>query len=64
MVFYNKYQKLISLTECRYSSPLYLQDKYKKADLDSGQKKNYLIEYKHGVAVSDSSELPISGCCK
>lgn len=41
-----------------------LVEKYRKADLDSVWKKNFLIEPKHGVAALDSSELPVSGCHK
>lgn len=38
-----------------------LVGKYRKADLDSVWKKNFLIEPKHGVAASDSSEFPVCG---
>ena len=37
---------------------------HRKADWASVQEKNLLTEPKHGVAASESSELPISGCYK
>lgn len=37
-------------------------ERYRKADLDWVQEKNFVIQPKHGAAALDSSEFPASGC--